>query len=301
MSFSTNGMQNLLITDKSKDYELLDSGDGLKLERYGKMVLSRPDPQALWKRSLTTEEWNRADAKYVRTGQSGKWEVKTDSGAEWSMDLEGISFSLKLLPSKHLGVFPEQSMQWKWLEEKIIASSAIRREGGNISVLNLFGYTGGASLISAKAGADVCHVDSSEFAVDLLKKNMNLSGLQDKPIRLIVDDARKFVEREIKRGNKYNVVIMDPPVYGKGANEEVWNIESDLMPLLSRIREILSAEPVAIILNGYASIYSHLTYKELLDSVTGDLGGSVTSGELAIKQSSSERLLSCGIFARWEK
>lgn len=303
-------MQNLLTTETSKDYELLDSGDGWKLERYGKMVLSRPDPQAIWKRSLIIEEWNKADAKYIRTGQSGKWEIKTDPGADWSMDLEGVSFSLKLLPSKHLGVFPEQSMQWRWLSEKISArlspelntskSLATTAKATTVSVLNLFGYTGGASLVSAKAGAEVCHVDASSFAVDKLKDNMKLSNLEDKPIRLIVDDVRKFVEREIKRGNKYDVIIMDPPVYGKGANEEVWNIESDLMPLLLRVREILSAEPVAIVLNGYASIYSHITYLELLSGTVAALGGNISSGELVLKQANG-RLLPCGIFARWSK
>src|SRR3989344_9244520 len=302
-------MENILITDASPDYELLDSGDGLKLERYGSLILSRPDPQALWNKSLPKTEWEKADAVYIRTGQIGKWDVKKEPESDWKISLEGVTLSLKLLPSKHLGVFPEQSMQWRWLAEKIVSRISPKQSEGNksdkatatsVSVLNLFGYTGGASLVSAKAGAEVCHVDASDFALDKLKENMMLSGLSDKPVRLIADDVRKFVEREIKRGNKYDVIILDPPVYGKGANDQVWNIETDLMPLLLRMKEILSSEPLAVVLNGYASIYSHLTYKEILSEIVFSLGGEVDSGELAIKQSNG-RLLSTGIFARWSK
>lgn len=290
-------MGNILITERSKDYELLDSGDGQKLERYGKSVLSRPDPQAIWKKSLNEDVWDKADAKYVRSGQSGKWDVKNNPDSDWNVELEGVNFSLKLLPSKHLGVFPEQSAQWTWLRESI--ENRVR-SGKPVSVLNLFGYTGGASLVAAKAGADVCHIDASSFAVDKLKDNMKLSGLSDRPIRLIVDDARKFVEREIKRGNRYDLIVMDPPVYGKGSNDEVWNIEVDLMPLLLRMKEVLSPDPLAVVLGGYASLYSHLTYKEMLFEALSSLGGEFSSGELALKQSSG-RLLSSGIFARWQK
>ena len=290
-------MENILITKASEDYELLDSGNGEKLERYGLYVLARPDPQAIWPKSLPEIEWKKANAKYARTSTSGKWEMNTEVPPDWNIKLEGLTLSLKLLPSKHLGVFPEQGTQWKWLESKI----SERVVGGKeINVLNLFGYTGGATLISAKAGASVCHIDGSQFPVDKLKENMILSGLQDKPIRLIVEDVRKFVEREIKRGNKYDVVLLDPPVYGKGANEEVWNIEDDLMPLLKKIKNILSPEPLAIVLNGYASIYSHLTYKQMLNEVTSDLGGLMESGEVTIEETSG-RLLSSGIFARWSK
>lgn len=288
-------MKDILVAKSSKDYELIDSGEGFKLERYGKMVLSRPDPQAIWKKSLGLTEWNKADAKYVRTGQSGKWEVQNEPPHDWNIELEGVNLSLKLLPSKHLGVFPEQSAQWRWLKQKI--KSRVD-EGKTISVLNLFGYTGGASLVSAKAGAEVCHVDASSFAVDKLKDNMKLSKLEELPIRLIVDDVRKFVEREIKRGKKYDVIIMDPPVYGKGSKDEVWNIEADLLPLLARIKEILSPSPLAIVVNGYASVYSHLTYKQILSETTSDLGGTLESGELVLEQRGG-RLLSTGIFARW--
>lgn len=294
-------MNNILVVEKSEDYELLDSGEGEKLERYGKVVLARPDPQALWPKSISEKEWSKADAIFTRSGPTGKWKINKEIPEPWAVSLEGLSFSLKLLPSKHLGLFPEQSAQWKWLSEKIIASSAIRRGGGKISVLNLFAYTGGASLACAKAGASVCHVDASKFVVDAANQNLKNSGLGDKPVRFIVDDVRKFVEREIKRGNKYDVILMDPPVYGKGAKGESWKIETDLMPFLSRVKNILSETPFAIVLNGYASGYSAVTYAQMLSVITGDLKGRVSSGELAIKESSGGRLLTCGIFARWER
>ena len=290
-------MSDILTTEKSKDYELVDSGLGEKLERYGDVVLSRPDPQAIWSKSLSESEWNKANAVFNRAGTAGKWRVSEKVKKNWNVTLDDLTFQLQLLPSKHVGLFPEQSAQWKWLGEKIEAR--IKKQE-KIKVLNLFGYTGGASLACAKAGAEVCHVDSSEFAVDLANINMKLSGLVDKKIRFIVDDVRKFVEREIKRGNKYDVIILDPPVYGKGAKGEVWKIEEDLFLLLSRIKSVLSDDPVAIVLNGYASGFSSTTYRHLLES-TLELKGKYSNGELAIKETSAGRLLSCGIFARWEK
>jgi 23S rRNA (cytosine1962-C5)-methyltransferase len=300
----TKKIDNILLTEKSTDYELLDSGAGLKLERFGNIILSRPDPQAIWQKSLAEIEWKRADAFFERTGVTGKWSLSesskylTSRSTKWAVTIEGLSFELQLLPSKHIGIFPEQSANWKWLEEKIKTCQPGRLT--SLRVLNLFGYTGGASLACLKAGAEVCHVDASEFAVDLAHKNMELSGLFDKKIRFIVDDVRKFVEREIKRGNKYDIVLMDPPVYGKGAKGEVWKIEEDLLPLLSRIKNILAQNPIAIVLNGYASVYSHITYGQMLETITSDLDGNVTSGELVIQQSGSDRVLPCGIFARFE-
>src|SRR3989338_6169239 len=287
-------MQNILITEKSTDYELVDSGDGEKLERYGNVIFSRPDPQVLWSKKFTEAEWNKALAVFTRAGTSGKWKISSETKQPWNVSLNGLTFQLQLLPSKHLGLFPEQGVQWKWLGDKISASNR------KISVLNLFGYTGGASLACAKAGADVCHVDSSEFAVDLAHTNMKLSGLSDKKIRFIVDDVRKFVEREIKRGNKYDVILMDPPVYGKGPKGEAWNIKTDLQPLLLRLKSLLSPNPIAVVLNGYASGYSHITYAQLLESFAKNYNSKITSGELAIKETSGGRLLPCGIFARLE-
>ncbi len=287
-------MNNILITEKSADYELLDSGNGEKLERYGNVVLSRPDPQVLWQKSLGKEEWEKADSVFTRDGTSGKWNITKEP---WQISFEDLKFNLKLLPSKHLGIFPEQSSQWKWLYDKISPRVTL---GGKISVLNLFAYTGGATLACAKAGAEVCHVDASKFVVDAAHKNLDLSSLGDKKVRFIVDDVRKFVEREVKRGNKYDVILLDPPVYGKGSNDEVWKIEEDLAPLLSRIKSILSPDPVAIVLSGYASLYSHTTYAQMLADITKDLKGTISSGELAIRESSGDRLLPCGIYARFE-
>ncbi len=215
----------------------------------------------------------------------------------WNITLNDLVFSLSLLPSKHLGVFPEQSSQWVWIEEKIKSKV---KSGKKIKVLNLFGYTGGASLVCVKAGAEVVHVDSSKFAVDLANKNLKLSGLSDKPVRFIIYDVRKFVEREIKRGNKYDVVLMDPPVYGKGTKKEIWKIETDLAPFLLKVKKIISSDPLAFILNGYASVYSALTYKNLLEKITNDIGGELSCGELVIEESSG-RALPCGIYSRWSK
>jgi 23S rRNA (cytosine1962-C5)-methyltransferase len=286
-----------LINEPSNSYELLDSGDEQKLERFGNVVLSRPDPQAIWPKSLSNTAWLKADAVFERQNKTGKWKINSKTIPDpWVLDLDGLVFNLKLLPSKHLGVFPEQLANWSWLEEKIKKEND---NGRKISVLNLFAYTGGATMVCARAGAEVTHVDSSKFAVDMANKNLKSSGLKDKPVRLIVDDVRKFVEREIKRGAKYDVVLMDPPVYGKGTKDEVWKIEQDLLPFLSRIKNILSNKPLAILLNGYSSIYSSITYKQILSTIASDLGGELSSGELFLKESGHDRLLPSGIFTRW--
>lgn len=287
----------ILVTKKSKDYELLDSGEGQKLERYGGYVLSRPDTQAIWQKKLGNSEWEKADAIFSHGAKSGKWNAKGKIKENWLVNLNDVVFSLELLPSKHLGIFPEQSSQWSWIEDKIKSRVS---SGQKVKVLNLFGYTGGASLVSAKAGAEVVHIDASKFAVDLAQKNLKSSNLGEKSVRFIVDDVRKFVEREIKRGSKYDVVLMDPPVYGKGAKKEVWKIEEDLSPFLSKISKIISPDPLAIVLNGYASVYSAQTYKNLLENSFGSLGGKISFGEMSIEESSG-RLLPCGIFARWSK
>ncbi len=285
---------DMLITKSSKDYELIDSGGSQKLERYGEYVLCRPDTQAIWNKQLLKEEWDRADAVYSHGGLSGKWKAPGNMKENWEVHQNGITMLLSLQASKHLGVFPEQFAQWQWIAEKISSRNS------KVKVLNLFGYTGGASLIAAKAGAEVVHVDASKFAVDLAQKNLKLSGLENKSIRFIVDDVRKFVEREIKRGNLYDVVLMDPPVYGKGSKKEVWKIEQDLLPLLSRVEKVLSKDPLAVVLNGYASVYSSLSYKNMLESITGGLGGKISFGEMTIEERSG-RLLPCGIYSRWSK
>ncbi|MES3004959.1 MAG: class I SAM-dependent methyltransferase [Patescibacteria group bacterium] len=287
-----------LITEKQNDYELIDSGEGEKLEKFGSIVLRRPEAQAIWSKSLGENVWAAADAVFSRTGAAGAWKINTIENPErLSVDISGLAFNLKLLPSKHTGVFPEQSSHWSWLEEKI---SKHVEKGRNIEVLNLFAYTGGATMACLRAGAAVCHVDASKFAVDLTDKNLKLNNLREKPVRLIVDDVRKFVEREIKRGKKYDIVLLDPPVYGKGVKNEVWKIEEDLAPFLKKIKKILSPNPVAVILNGYSSVYSHKTYLQVLGGALEGIEGGLSSGELFIKQSESNKLLPSGIYARFE-
>lgn len=288
----------ILITKKSEDYELLDSGDGMKLERYGNVVLARPENQALCSKSLDEKEWEKADAVFSHGEKSGRWTKKKDLPDEWQIAFEGFKLNLKLLPSKHLGLFPEQSENWKWIEDTIKTETSSNK---SISVLNLFAHTGGATLACARAGSEVVHLDASKYAVDHAKRNLDDSGLGSKKVRFIVDDVRKFVEREIKRGSKYDVIILDPPVYGKGTNDKVWKIEEDLPELLSRLKLLLSREPIAILLNGYASVYSSESYKNVIQEFTRDLGGNVACGELCLKETGSGRLLSSGIFARWEK
>ena len=291
-------MSEILITKKSADYELLDSGAGGKLERFGDFVLSRPDPQALWQKSLPESVWQKADASFVQTAGRGKWHKRREFPEPWQISLGGIDFLLKPSVFKHIGVFPEQSENWQWLAEKI----KTRIESGEkVSVLNLFANTGGATLATAKAGASVCHVDSSEFAVDCASANRDASGLTDAPIRFIVDDVKKFVEREIRRGQKYDIIILDPPVYGKGMKKEVWNLEDDLAPLLANLPKLLSDKPLAVLLSGYASGYSDVTYKQLLqDNLSNISGAKFSSGQLGILQSDSTRILHAGIFARCE-
>ncbi|MFZ2523580.1 MAG: class I SAM-dependent methyltransferase, partial [Minisyncoccia bacterium] len=260
-------------------------------------VLRRPDPQVLWRKSLKDEEWAKADATYARTGTGSRWTKSKDIVEPWKIELEGLTFSLSLLPSKHLGVFPEQVSSWVWLEQKIKNELKNRKE---VKVLNLFAYTGGATMAALKAGGEVVHLDASKFAVDLAKKNIESSGLKDKKVRLMVDDVRKFVEREIKRGSAYDIILLDPPVYGKGSKGESWKIENDLIPLILRLKNILSKKPIAVVLNGYASSYSGSTYANTLSELSSSLGGGVSFGELGIVESNSKRVLTAGIYARWE-
>ncbi len=286
--------QIILETHQSRDYELIDSGNGEKLERYGKIVIARPDPQALWHKKLNESEWRKADAVFSpEDGKSG-WQKKTGVPEKWEIELAGLNFFIKLSAFKHTGIFPEQSENWKWIE-KTIAS-----EKRKISILNLFGYTGGATLAAAKAGAEVCHLDGSKTAIEAAKSNAKLSGLADKPIRWILDDALDFLRREIKRGRKYDGIIMDPPAFGHGPEGQLWKIEKNFLELLGFCEKVLSKEPALFIINGYASGYSSVAYKNNLEFLMGKFGGSIEFGELTIKESGGdERLLPCGIFARW--
>ncbi len=286
---------NILITPPSSEYALLDSGDGEKLERYGDVIISRPDPQALWPKLLPPIEWARAHAVFTRDARAAGWTIKKGVPDRWLISFANLKFWIKPTSFKHTGLFPEQSENWSWIE------SCVKSAGRQISVLNLFGYTGGASLAAARAGASVCHVDGSKTAITWARDNAASSGLGEKPIRWILDDVRGFLTREIKRGNKYDAIIMDPPAFGHGAKKEVWKIEDDLLPLFDLCGRALSDDPIFFLVNGYASGYSAIAYENNLRSVMAARGGTTEIGELTIAEEKNARLLPCGIFARWKK
>jgi len=284
---------------KEKDYELIDSGEGEKLERYGEYVFHRPDPEALWNKRLGKEVWESAHFKFVRRGNNTKWISKTGVPKDWNITFGGLDFCIRPTSFKHTGLFPEQLSNWKWMEEVIRKN--IKSYDRPIQVLNLFAYTGGATLACAKAGAEVCHVDGSKTSVAWARENALLSGLDDKPIRWIIEDVIVFLKREIKRGRRYDGIVMDPPSFGHGPKDELWKIEESF-PLLMRLcREILSDEPLFIIINGYTAGYSPITYENNLKDIMRDFKGKIETGELAIEETNSDRLLPCGIFARWSK
>ena len=280
-----------IITKPSAGYELIDSGGEEKLERFGEVVLARPDPQALWKKGRE-EEWGKANGRFEREGRDGKWTGKLPK--EWPVEFGGPTFLIKPTSFKHTGLFPEQLSNWQW------GSELIKNAGREISVLNIFGYTGGATLASAQAGASVTHVDASKTSVAWARENAKLSGLQEKPIRWITDDAITFLKREIKRGVKYDAVVMDPPAFGHGPDGEVWKFEENFLELLKLVQEVLSDKPLFVLVNGYAAGYSPLAFAYNLEQLIKKLGGSIEYGDLAIAESNSDRVLPCGIFARWK-
>ena len=300
-----------LITKPSAGYELIDSGGEEKLERFGDVTLARPDPQALWEKKLATSQWDLASGKYIRDGKEGKWESQT-LPKEWQVDFGGLKFLIKPTSFKHTGLFPEQLSNWQWAGE-ILQKAAQKKVLGSASpqpdrfseplsapsVLNIFGYTGGATLAAAQAGASVTHVDASKTAVAWARENAKLSGLEDKPIRWITDDAITFLKREIKRGVKYDCVVMDPPAFGHGPDGEVWKFEENFLELLKFVEQLLSDKPLFVLVNGYAAGYSPLAFAYNLESFVKKFGGSIEYGDLSIAEKGSDRVLPAGIFARW--
>ncbi len=284
---------NILTTSPTTDYALLDSGEGEKLERYGTVILARPDPQSLWHKHAP-EKWATAQAVFSRVNEKAGWKMNTEVPERWQISLADLKFWIKPTSFKHTGLFPEQVGNWNWIRE------TIKNSGKKVSVLNLFGYTGGASLAAAQAGADVCHVDGSKAAVTWARENAEISGLADKPIRWILDDARAFVKREIKRGKTYHGIIMDPPAFGHGPTGEAWNIEKDFLELLELCKQVLTPDPLFFLINGYASGYSALAYENNLTELMKAYPGSLEMGELTIEEEGSKRLLPAGIFARWK-
>ena len=282
----------ILCTEPCADYELLDSGNGEKLERYGKVLLRRPDPQALWSKAAPAL-WNEAHGTFVREGRDGGWKFARPVPEKWTIRFGGLAFHIRPTAFKHTGIFPEQEPNWGWMRERIAGA------GREVSVLNLFGYTGGATLACAQAGARVCHVDASKASIGWARDNAHLSGLGEKPVRWILDDAKAFVKRELRRGNRYDAIVMDPPAFGRGPEGDVWQIEDDFVPLVDGCSQLLSDAPLFFALNGYASGYSQLAYRYNLQEMIQKYGGEIASGELTIRESRGGRLLPCGIFARW--
>lgn len=284
-------------SDEWKDYELLDCSNSEKLERWGKYILLRPDPQIIWNTgSLYDKYRDSIDAVYHRSNKGGGyWENLKSLPSEWNVSYKELVFHIKQMGFKHTGLFPEQAVNWDFMMEKI------RSANRPIKVLNLFAYTGGASVACLKAGASVTHVDSSRGMVDWCKENVRMNGLEDRPIRYLVDDVLKFVEREIRRGNHYDAIVMDPPSYGRGVNKEVWNIEKDLTYLIEQCMKILSDQPLFFLINSYTTGLSATTLLNLLTvTVQKKYQGIVTAGEVGLPITNSKLALPCGIYGRWE-
>src|SRR5687768_2948839 len=298
----TSASLTLLESSHWTDYALLDSGDGSKLERFGDYVFVRPESQAMWKRSLTAE-WKNAHAVFVPTGEEsgGHWDFKKKVEEKWEMRYpltpspSPLKFWVMTTPGRHLGVFPEVAAHWDWFS-KLIASS--KRE---LNVLNLFGYTGLATLAAAAAGAKVTHVDASKKSVSWARENQVLSGLSDKPIRWIVDDALKFVQREARRGAKYDGIILDPPKFGRGPKGEVWEVYKSLPTLLESCRECLSNDPLFVVTTIYAVRASAIHVAQAMEDMMSAFEGKIDMGELVTREQSAGRLLSQAVYARWQR
>jgi 23S rRNA (cytosine1962-C5)-methyltransferase len=305
-----------LVTEAWQDCELIDSGDNMKLERFGEIVVARPETQAVWAKRAP-ERWDAVHAEFAAREGKGKWETKKAVPESWTLAWGDVRFAARLTGFKHTGVFPEQAPNWAWLTQQIntlregqepTRKQSGRPEGGDprtfsqaaagVSVLNLFGYTGVATLVAAQAGAQVTHVDASKQSLDWAHDNARLSQLPEDRIRWMLDDALAFVKREVRRGAQYDGIILDPPAFGRGAKGEVWKIEEDLLPLLEELHKLL--KPAAgsfFLINGYAAGYAARSFAQAVESVFTDIEGE--SGELYIKESSTERVVPAGIYVRF--
>lgn len=284
------------IADQWKDYEVIDTSCGEKLERWGKYILLRPDPQVIWKTDKTVPEWNRLNGHYHRSSKGGgEWEF-FKLPEEWTISYKELNFRLKPFSFKHTGLFPEQAVNWDWFGERI------RNASRPVKVLNLFAYTGGATLAAASAGASVTHVDASKGMVTWAKENAAASGLSDAPIRWLVDDCVKFVEREIRRGNKYDGIIMDPPSYGRGPKGEIWKIEESIYPFVELCAQLLSDDAIFFLINSYTTGLQPAVLSYMLNTVIQKKrGGQVLASEIGLPVSSNGLVLPCGASGRWFK
>lgn len=284
------------VSDRWKEYELVDSGGGLKLERFGKFSFVRPEPQAIWKQALPESTWKKASATFVSTGEEngGHWSYSTKLPERWAISYNHLRCWIQPAASRHLGIFPEQASGWDWMMDLLSTRNQPQK------VLNLFGYTGMATLAAATAGAQVTHVDASKKAIASARENQSLSGLDGKPIRWIVDDALKFVQREARRGSTYDGIILDPPKFGRGPKGEVWEF-FDLIPsLLESCRAVLSPKPTFVLLTAYAIKSSALTLYGAMEEMMRGKNGNVLVGELATQEKSANRLISNSIYAKWQ-
>ncbi|MBY0376790.1 class I SAM-dependent methyltransferase [Patescibacteria group bacterium] len=289
-------MIEIFTTNKWKDYELIDTGEGEKLERFGPYTFVRPYEGSVWKKTFSAKEWAKADGKFwsSKGGAKAGWKMISKLPKKWEMSYQGVKFLASPTPFRHLGFFPEQAPHWDFISEQI------KNAKKPVRFLNLFGYTGVASLVALEAGAEVTHVDASKQTIDWVKENQKASGLENSTLRVIPEDAIKFLEREIKRGNKYDAVIMDPPKFGRGPKGETWKIEEDLGDLLSKVRQVLSPEALFVILTSYSIDASSISIGNAMRSEMQSLGGEVIQGELCIKEKSNGRLISLANTAVWK-
>jgi 23S rRNA (cytosine1962-C5)-methyltransferase len=280
-----------------KDYALLDSGGGMKLEQFGPYRLVRPEAEAIWKQALPAREWQAAAAEFKPSPEEngGHWDLRKALPERWSMEYHGLQCSIQLSNSRHVGIFPEQASSWDWIGEQV------KKAGRPVRVLNLFGYTGMATLAAAQAGAQVTHVDASRKVITWGRENQTLSGLDDRPVRWILDDALKFVEREARRSSQYEGLVLDPPKFGRGPKGEVWEFYKLIPELLQACRQILSEHPLFVLLTAYAVKASALTLFYAVQEMMAPYAGKVTAGEIVLSEKSAGRQLSTAIFGRWNE
>ena len=284
------------IANSWNDYEIIDMANGEKLERWGDVILIRPDPQIIWNEKSFPDKWQKADAKYLRSSSGGGgWEYNKKLPKLWQIKYKNLTFNIKPMGFKHTGLFPEQAVNWDWMINKIKSAKH------EIRVLNLFAYTGGATVACLSAGASVCHVDSSKGMVEWAKENVASSGLQNKKVRYLIDDVTKFVKREIRRGNKYDAIIMDPPSYGRGKNGEVWRFEDNISELVKLCTQVFSDNPLFFLINSYTTGISSQVLENILRiNLNTKVKGKFSNGEIGLPMSNSELVLPCGIYGKWE-
>ena len=294
------------VANNWKDYEILDMANGEKLERWNNIYLVRPDPQIIWNDKQYPEKWKQANARYNRSSTGGgHWDYKKRLPDSWQIKYKNLTFNIKPMGFKHTGIFPEQAVNWDWMMDKI--QNEIKTTNREVKVLNLFAYTGGATVACLYAGASVCHVDSSKGMVAWTKENVVSSRLQERPVRYIVDDVVKFVQREIRRGNKYDAIIMDPPSYGRGTNGEVWKFEENLPMLIEICMQVLSDNPLFFLINSYTTGKSSMVLENLLKmNMRKKYGkraddGIFENGEVGLPMTDSDFILPCGIYSKWVK